>query len=163
MGRLLDGDPLGLKERSVERRDELAYLIASDRAYLRSAARVAFGACVYGVEPPVDAWIAKCIDQGFAGLLRDEQSEHRAGVPVPEDEERYYYAIMDLLDVSLEQARGVCISFNALPFEPRAAYFRFSFARALRQAGGESDDADESLRRDLGRALLAVLKDGRDG
>jgi hypothetical protein len=160
MGRLLDGDPLGLQALGVTRRDELAYLISSDRMYLRAAARVAYGACIYGTTKPLDAWLLGCIDAGIEGILRDETAEHRDGVPVEEDEERYYHAVMDLLDVSVEDARGVCITFNALPYESRAAYFKFSLERTSLEQTRDASDEGQSLRDDLAGALRALLRDG---
>jgi hypothetical protein len=157
MMRLLDGDPLGLQDRGIERRDELAYLISTDRILLRSAARTAYGACVYGVSEPLDDWLQGCIDEGIHGILADEQTEHRRGVPVEEDEEHYYHPVMDLLDISVEEARGICIQFNALPLDARAAYFRFSRRRTLLEQTRASSEHGEALCKDLAKALRAVL------
>ena len=154
---LLAGDPLGLEARSIARRDELAYLVASERMLFRSAARTAYCACVFGVTMPLDSWLGKCIDDGISGILKDEQADHRDRVPVEEDEERYYHAVTDLLDVSVEEARRVCIRFNRLAFEERAAYFKFSLERTLLEQAKDSSGQGRTLCEDLARALRAVL------
>ena len=109
------------------------------------------------MDGPLDDWILRCIDDGAEGLLKDEQAEHRARQSIHEDEERYYDAVTNLLDVSVDQARAVCIAFNAIPFEARNTYFEYSRMRA--RENGHSDDPDQ-LRADLAKALIAILSVG---
>jgi hypothetical protein len=158
MYRLLDGDPLGIEAIAVARRDKLAYLISTDRVLLRAAAQIGFDACAYGVRGAQDEWLTKVIDKGIDGIVRDEESEHRAGSPIAPDEEVYYTAVTDLLDVSVERARGVCIAFNSLPLEAREAYFEYTRRRS--DAASASPDDAGSLRADLAKALVAILSVG---
>ena len=159
MKRLLDGDPLGLEDRSTVRRDELAHLISSERVTMRAAAVVAYGACVHGAEEPIDDWIVGLIDRTIGELLREDQYAARGMKPVEPEEDSHYQAVMELLDLSAENARAVCVAFNVLPFDVRSAYFAYGLERwKLSELADETGVTTERMREDLARALLMILR-----
>jgi hypothetical protein len=164
LARLLDGDPLRLGTRSATRRDELAYLVSSDRLYFRTAARIAYHATVYGVDDPNDEWIGEAIDRCIEELLREDQYAARQGDPVEPEDVYAYQAVMELLDVSAESSRTVCVAFNSLPAWRRETFFDYSRARsALAEVARETSVTEEQVREDLARTLLRMLAGGANG
>jgi hypothetical protein len=147
-----------LEVASTRRRDELAHLISSDRVLFRTAALVAYHACVYGVKVADESWLSGLVERCIQNLLREDEQADRSGEPVEDEDVYAYQVVMELLDVSAEDARHVCVEFNALPFESRAAYFQYSReCAALADLTLETDVSPEQLRADLARALRRLL------
>jgi len=120
----LDGDPLDLILRCQIRRDEAAYLISPTRLHLKSAARCAHSGFKYSGKPPIETWLAGCIEQSIRDILEEDESGDRRGVPI---EEAFHYEMLsEVIGFTPEASRAAHVAFNALPEEPRAAYFALS-------------------------------------
>jgi hypothetical protein len=120
--RLLENDPLRLRERSAVRLRARWVLIEPDRAFARSAACAALGAAQE--EPPAElaAWADACIDRAFEQILERDRASELAGDP-PDEEQRTFPLLTDCLLVAPERVRPVTIAFHALEDSTRRAFF----------------------------------------
>ena len=120
--RLLESDPLRLRERCAVRLRARWILIEPDRAFARSAARAAL--CAAQEEPPADLvkWAIACIDQAFEQILASDRAAELAGDPLDE-EQRRFPLLTDCLLVPPERVRSIAVAFHALEVPIRRAFF----------------------------------------
>jgi len=79
LARLLEGDPLELRRRSVERVRSQALLLDAGRLHLRTVAHVARHASAYRGAPPIDVWIAEKLRCSTSELLEEDAERAHSG------------------------------------------------------------------------------------
>ncbi len=121
--RLMDGDPLGIRQRCAERVRERCHLVFFDSLTLRTAARIAHAGVRYRGQVPFDRWVRDRIDEAIQDLLEEEHEAERSGVPASEPWETHYVFISELLGVEPGMTRRGCIRFNNLEHPVREVFF----------------------------------------
>jgi hypothetical protein len=120
--RMLENDPLRLRERSAVRLRERWFLIEPDRAFTRSAARVALSAAQEEAPAELESWAVARIDQALDQILEADRASELAEDP-PDEEQRTFPLLTDCLLVAPERVRSVTIAFHALEDLARRAFF----------------------------------------
>lgn len=165
LARLVDGDPLELWPRCVERVTDDAVLVPQARLYHRSIAQVAFAAMRYRGDPSLDEFLADRIAASLAELIEEDAESVRARVLDVDLREAPYPRVAAVLGIELPQVRGACVAFNALPDLVRKRAYPIMFAGRTIQscAGPDLGPPDEfppaieaalaAMARQLGRSL----------
>ncbi|MEQ1892027.1 MAG: hypothetical protein ABL998_05750 [Planctomycetota bacterium] len=120
--RLLENDPLRLRERCAVRLRARWILIEPDRAFARSAACAALCAAQDQPPPDLEKWAIACIDKAFEQILASDRAAELAGDP-PDEEQRTFPLLTDCLMVAPERVRSVALAFQALEDPVRRAFF----------------------------------------
>jgi hypothetical protein len=163
--KILEGDPLGIAERSSLRLKERAILLDTARLTLRAMARAAYRARSYQGDPPLADWLTQRIEESMRDLIEEDRESERAGVPVGNDPEARFAFLSETIGVTPTIARRVCVVFNDLPDERRHAFWSMviegkSLNRYVAEGHGPPDQAKEHLK----QAFLALsLLEGPQG
>lgn len=121
--KLADGDPLGLERRTLRYLDQEGLVLPPFRLIQLSGAQVAFEALRYPGDPPLDAWVRRCIAKAAWMLVEEQGADERQGLPVAQSEDVVYYqTFAQRVGTELELARAVCCTINHLPTEPRRIF-----------------------------------------
>ncbi|HUR26776.1 MAG TPA: hypothetical protein VM509_01205, partial [Planctomycetota bacterium] len=86
LARLLQGDPLGLRQVVAARLASRAYLFDADRVHLRALAHCARYGVRYRGTPPLETWLEEIVDQALLDLLREDAEAERRGLSADEEE-----------------------------------------------------------------------------
>lgn len=158
LARLMNGDPLGLRGKVVERLRARSLLLDADRALLRAFARTARFALRYRGEPALDAWLAGLVDEALGDLLREEAEWLRRGSPGGSE----VAAFNDLarpLGLEPGRMRAACAAFNQLPDGDRRAFYALLIeGRSLDDLARESGESASSVARAARRGLEVVMQ-----
>ena len=156
LDRLLDGDPLGIRERSVQRMREQCYLLSLSRLYTRTLARVAHSGASYKGKPPFNEWIKLCIDQSATELMNEELEAERSNKPLPNPPAPHHTFVTALLGIALGLTRRGCIRFNNLELEARQIFFAICVdGLAFHRYVAEGNGPPQRVKCLLGQALKA--------
>jgi len=122
LARLVEGDPLRLRERCAQRVRSQALLLDVQRLQLRTVAHVARHAGTYRGTPPLDVWIAERVRKALTELL-DEDEARRSLRDIPElPSDQRLLAVANVLGIEPEVlARGLSV-FNRAPSDVRSAF-----------------------------------------
>jgi hypothetical protein len=155
--KILEGDPLGIAERSSLRLKERAILLDTARLTLRAMARTAHRARAYQGDPALSDWLAQRIDESIRDLIEEDREGERAGAPIGDDPEDRFAFLTETIGVTPAMARRVCVVFNDLPDERRHAFWSMviegkSLNRYVAEGHGPPDQAKEHLK----QAFLAL-------
>ena len=153
----IDGDPLDLVLRCQLRRDETAYLISPTRLRLKSAARCAHSGFRYDGKPPIEKWLAGCIEQSIRDILEEDESGDRKGALV--EDATHYELLSEEIGFTPEASRAAHVAFNALPDEPRAAYFALSIhGRSIDEFAAMGGGPPELIRSNVSKAVSTLIQ-----
>ena len=153
--RVVQGDPLGLDERCLDRLRHHAMLLSGDRLYDRAAAWIAHQSRTYRGQPELGAWLGRCIDRSIRSLLEEDLEAERDGLPFHADEDSAYEFLSSALGVEPPVARRCALVFNHLPVPVRRTFWsvvmqRKSLHRAVAEGHGPPERARARVRYALG-------------
>jgi hypothetical protein len=155
--RLMDGDPLEIGPRCQERIEHHAILVAWDRLWLRSAARIAYSAPTYDGTPPLDLFLMEHVDLSIDELIEEDREEENAGQPPLEPWDPRYSFLAETVGMEPALARKACIRFNDLPEAVRRTYFAVALARkTIHRWVAEGHGPPHKVKEDLKRAFAAL-------
>ncbi|HTF91147.1 MAG TPA: hypothetical protein VK843_22215 [Planctomycetota bacterium] len=158
LARLLQGDPLELRQVVAARLAQRAYLFDADRVHLRALAHCARYAVRYRGTPAIEIWLAEIVDQALIELLREDVEAEKRGAPVDSEE---LAALVDLArPLGLEPAamRRVCLAHNLLREPERQAFHGLVIAgRGLEEVARALGASGVEVARLARRGLEAVL------
>lgn len=123
LARIVQGDPLEVRERVARKLREDALLFDADRVQLRTLARCARAAPSYRGRPELDKWLDALVDEALRDLLREDDERAAPGATAPEPEG----ALVELsrpLGLDARSLAVACRAFNRLPVDERRAFFR---------------------------------------
>jgi len=120
--RMLENDPLRLRERCAVRLRERWLLVEPDRAFARAAARVALSVALEDPPANLERWTLERIDQALDQILEADRQAELVGDP-PDEEQRTFPLLTDSLLVDPARVRAVALSFHALDELARRAFF----------------------------------------
>lgn len=120
--RMLENDPLRLREKCAVRLRERWFLIEPDRAFLRSAACASLSAAQDDPPADLESWTRARIDQAVEQILEADRAAEFAG-DAPDDEQRVFPLLTDCLLVAPDRVRAVVHAFHALDDLTRRAFF----------------------------------------
>ena len=170
--RLVEGDPLGVRERCRASAVRSALLLDPTRLVVRAYTRMAYRAARDGYDgvPLLELWLDARIAEAAAEIQGEDVESEMRGVPVSEEEEPYFRAIADVADVAPDLARRFCVVFNQLPHGERLPFFRVAVeGRTPEAVAAELDLSPEALLQQVDATVELVLrvarrrKPGRDG
>ena len=149
--RLVDGDPLGLRQAAFTRARQGGWLVDVDRVHLRAIARCAQRGVEYRGHPAIDEWLAEIVDEAILDLLREDAEALAAGVePTPADA-AHWAALARPLGLDVRVARALGVAFHTLPREVRVAFRRVAIEA----------QAPAEVARQLGREAALIVADAR--
>jgi len=120
--RMLDSDPLRLRERCAVRLRQLWLLIEPDRAFARAAASVALAAQLDDPPADLESWVQARIDQALQQILEADRLAELAGDPL-DAEQRNFPLLTSSLLVDPDKVRAIGFAFHALDDLSRRAFF----------------------------------------
>ncbi len=155
--RLLAGDPLSLRSRACVRLRNQHRILAPQRLIRQTAARVEFRGCSWTGKPPLDVWIARCVNEAILDCLEADDEDERDRVAITELNAPSYAVMRELLGHETPLTRLAMLTFNRLPPAVRQVCFRTivcgdSLDRCVRDGLGDL----ESLKRRSARGLRAL-------
>lgn len=173
LGRIYEGDPLGVMPRVEEWLKKHAVLIETDRVFNSTVARIAFEGETYQGDPPFDKWVSDCIAKAVDLLLDHDTMEEEQGIPPREPYDDHYYALSAVLGIEPPLCRRAALVFHQLPNKTRQVFYKVamegkSFNRIVAEGYGPPEKAKERLQyaftmmSTLGRFGLGG-PDGNDG
>ena len=153
--RLVQGDPLDLERRCLERLRHHATLVSGDRLYDRAAAWVAHESRSYDGELDLDSWLRRCIDQAIRGVLDEDLEAESCGVPPSSRGDSAFSFLSEALGVEPPIARRCALVFNRLPLPVRRTFWlavlqNKGLHRAVAEGYGPPELAKARLRYALG-------------
>jgi hypothetical protein len=122
LARMLESDPLRLRERSAVRLRERWFVIEPDRAFARAAAVCAKGAAAEPAPADLQAWALGKIDVAIDQLLEADAQAEQDQAPLEEDD-RVFPLLTDALLLDPGRVRECAVAFNALDDLSRRAFF----------------------------------------
>lgn len=164
LARLLEGDPLGLAQRTSRCIAGRALLLQPQRLFDRAIACLAREGRLYRGDPPMEEWISARIDRCADGLLLADWQQVRMGIPGRVGWPGDYAQIAERVGTSAALARAMCVAFNTLEFSTRDAFSQvFLQGKGLeRYAAGAHVGLDVAKDR-LAKALAALSLAHGDG
>jgi hypothetical protein len=163
--KILEGDPLGIAERSSLRVKERALLLDISRLTLRAMARAAYRARAYQGDPALGDWLTERIEESIRDLIEEDREDERAGIPVGTDPEARFAFLTETIGVTPPIARRVCVVFNDLPDDRRHAFWSMVIeGKSLNRYVAEGHGPPEQAKEHLKQAFLALsLLEGPQG
>lgn len=160
LGRLVEGDPLGVRRRVAAVLRARALLLDADRVHLRALARCAIHGGRWTGRPPLEEWLAAQVERAAGEVLREAPE----GGAVGGAEEGAHVDLARPLGLDPEAALAACDAFNRQPPGDREAFFRLvlegaSLDAVAREAGRSASDVARSARRALDAVLAAAGPD----
>ncbi len=158
LGRVMNGDPLGLAARIEERLRARAYLFDADRVFLRAAARCARLAGRYRGDPPLEHWLAERIDESLLDLLRTDAEADVHGHPPGPEQLAAFEVLARPLGLDPACMHHACLVHNQLPEAQRKAFRELVIeGRTLDELAASGHSSATEIARAARAALLAVL------
>jgi len=111
-----DGDPLDIHPRAIDVCADLAMLVDAERVCCRALAQIAAEAAMEGYcgDRLFPAFANARIAEALDGILDEDWSEERLGLPVDSFDERYRLITLGS-GLNASDARRVSLTFNKLP------------------------------------------------
>lgn len=158
LSRIVQGDPLCLREHVAQRMRAEAYLLDADRVQLRGLARCARRAVRYHGRPELAAWLATIVDESIEELLREDHEAAQSHASAENTHAGAFAALARPLGLDPETMRSACVLFNRLPAPERRAFFDLVIqGRPLDLLARESGEGATEIARRARRALEALL------
>ena len=163
LGRIVQGDPLGLRAHVAATLEREAWLLDADRVLLRSFARTARAALRYHGHPELEAWLGALVIESATELLEDEREAERNGTTVAPTPGNAFTDLARPLKLEPQRLGRACARFNRLSAAERRAFFDLVLrGRSLDQLARESGESATEIARRARRALeLFLSKEGR--
>jgi hypothetical protein len=159
LSRMLESDPLRLRERSARRLRERWLLVEPDRAHVCSVALVAKGAAAEDAPEDLDAWAVARVDAAIDQLVEADIQAEEEQAPL-EEHERVFPLLTDALMLDPGRVRECAVAFNVLDPLPRRAFFELMIEGRQVPDMLETGPWDEDLLyRDIHLALAAFSYD----
>jgi len=177
LARLVNGDPLGVRELVARRLREHGYLLDADRVFLRAIARCARFSARYRGQPALEEWLVERVDEALGDLLNEDLEAVRrraamsgtpdsSGPSGPEGGGVAGGAHEDFarpLGLDPARMRLACVAFNHLDLPARRAFFDLVIeGRSLDALARSSGTSATDLARRARRALDACLAAGAE-
>jgi DNA-directed RNA polymerase specialized sigma24 family protein len=161
LARLLQGDPLGLRNVVAARLASRAYLFDADRVHLRALAHCARYGVRYRGTPPLETWLEEIVDQALLDLLREDADAERRGVAADAEELAAFVDLARPLGLEPATMRRVCLAHNLLREPERRAFHGLVIARrtledVARSLGQSGVEVARLARRGLEAVLIAA-------
>ncbi len=161
LARLLQGDPLELRQVVAARLSARAYLFDADRVHLRALAHCARYAVRYRGTPPIETWLEEIVDQALLDLLREDVEAERRTTPADAEELAAFVDLARPLGLEPAAMRRVCLAHNLLREPERQAFHGMVIAgRKLedvaRSLGSSGVEVARLARRGLETVLIAA-------
>lgn len=154
--RLFEGDPLGVKLRVREHLRLQCYLIAFDRLFVRTIARIAHSSFRYRGKPALDEWIAVLINQSIQELMIEDREGERQDLPTRQNDIRYAF-LSETLGIHPSAARRGCIRFNDLELGARKAFYAlYVEGKTFNRFIAEGNGPPKRARKQMAAALEAL-------
>jgi DNA-directed RNA polymerase specialized sigma24 family protein len=168
LGRLVQDDPLGVREKVASRLRADALLLDADRVHLRALARISRFASRYRGCPELSVWIDSAVAEALDELLREEHEWARSPRPTEPEKPGVFALLAPPLGLEPAVMRAACASFNVLPFAERSAFVDLvlhgrSLDDVARAAGESATEVARRARRALDATLATALKLGQTG
>ncbi|MCK6446705.1 MAG: hypothetical protein L6Q99_09970 [Planctomycetes bacterium] len=159
LARLMQDDPLGLRERVGAKLEARAYLLDADRVLLRSFARTARAASGYHGDPPLARWLDERIDEAVGDLVTEDFEAERTDAPLDERQATAYATLGGPLGFAPAELRAACVGFNRLPESDRRAFHALVIrGRSLDELARERGESASEVGRAARRGLDALLR-----
>ena len=166
LARIVEGDPLGVRGRCMERLRSRALLLSLDRLVLRSMARAARAAMAYRGHPQLASWLNARIDAAIRDLISEDRENERAGLlhnEPGEPEDPHYAFVSEALGVDPALARRVCVVYNDLSELQRQAFWAVVMEKkTIHRYAAEGHGPPDQIRQALVDAFRAVSRLNRD-
>lgn len=157
--RIVQGDPLGLRDRVAQRLHAEAYLLDADRVQLRALARCARFASRYQGRPDFPTWLDEIVNQAIEDILREDLEadvERQKSASTPG---AAFIALALPLGLEPETMRLACAGFNQLPGPHRRAFFELVIqGRSLDELARQHRESASEIARRARRALDLLLQ-----
>ena len=161
LGRIVDGDPLGLRRLVGQVIRQERQLADADRVHLRAIACIAHRATA-GPEPESARWLEERVREALDGVVAAECAKHDAG---QSPEPRSALAVLaDPLGLAPMDLRRACSILNRHPFGEREAFFAIVIdGLDLDATAASAGVSSVEFARRARRALDAVIEALGDG
>jgi hypothetical protein len=155
--RIVQGDPLGMRERVARLVHSSAYLLDADRAQLRSLARCARFASRGAGRADLASWLDEIVSEAIDQIVCEEADLELD--PAGETLDAAFVALAPPLGLEPESMRRACAAFNQLPAADRRAFFALVIdGRALDDLAHESGESASEIARRARRALDLLMQ-----
>jgi hypothetical protein len=157
--RIVQGDPLEMRDRVARRLHDESYLLDADRVQLRSLARCARFASRYSGRPDFATWLDAIVDAAIDDLLREDLEVELDREKSTSTPGAAFVALAQPLGLEPGAMRRACASFNQLPAPDRRAFFELVIqGRALDELARQGRESASEIARRARRALDLVLQ-----
>ncbi len=158
LSRIVQGDPLELREHVARRMRAECYLLDADRVHLRSLARCARAAVRYRGRPELSAWLESIVGESIAELLAEDHEAAHSGSSAEATHAGAFAALARPLGLDPESMRAACVLFNRLPLPERSAFFDLVIeGRSLDACAHQRGESGTEIARRARRALDVLL------
>lgn len=162
LGRLVQDDPLGIREKVGIRLQSDALLLDADRVHLRVLARISRFAGRYRGRPELSAWIESAVAEAVEELLREEHESVRSRRAEEPEKASVFASLATPLGLDPTAMRAACAAFNLLPFADRNAFADLvlrgrSLDKVARAAGESATEVARRARRALDTLLTCAF------
>jgi len=164
LGRLVQDDPLAIREKVAARLQADALLFDADRVHLRVLARISRFAGRYRGRPELSAWIESAVAESVEELLREEHESVRSRRPEVSEKVGVFAVLAPPLGLDPTAMRAACAAFNSLSFADRSAFSDLvlrgnSLDKVARSAGESATEVARRARRALDTILVSALQE----
>ncbi len=158
LSRIVQSDPLCLRDHVALRMRTEGYLLDADRVHLRALARCARAAVRYRGRPELGEWLAEIVDESIAELLCEDHEATQSQASAESTHAGAFSALARPLGLDPEAMRSACVLFNRLPVPERRAFFDLVIeGRELDAIAHESRESATEIARRARRALDVLL------
>jgi DNA-directed RNA polymerase specialized sigma24 family protein len=157
--RIVQGDPLEMRDRVARRLRAGAYLVDADRVQLRALARCARFAQRYTGRPDLATWLDEIVDAAIEDLLREDAGADGDAEASEAAPDTAFVALARPLGLEPSAMRRACAAFNRLPVPDRRAFFDLVIdGGSLDELARRSGENASELARRARRALDVLLQ-----
>ena len=159
LARLVQGDPLGVRDVVAKRLRASSLLLDADRVQLRAIAQLARSAARYRGRPAIAEWVDGHVLRILAEVVReDHESAGSASRTEPQGADAFS-ALAGPLGLDPRSMRRACAAFNVLPLADRGAFLDLVLAnRSLDDLAREQGESATTIARRARRALDLILE-----
>jgi len=158
LARLVQDDPLGVRDEVGARLRADALLLDADRVHLRALARISRFANRYRGHPELPAWIESAVAEATQEVLREEHDVCRTPAGAQSGSTSVFSSLAPPLGLEPSAMRAACAAFNALPYAERSTFADLVLrGRSLDETARSSGESATEVARRARRALDVIL------
>jgi DNA-directed RNA polymerase specialized sigma24 family protein len=158
LARLVQDDPLGVRDAVGARLRADALLLDADRVHLRALARISRFANRYRGRPELPAWIESAVAEATQEVLREEHDAGRDPACAQSGSATVFASLAPPLGLEPSAVRAACAAFNALPYAERSTFVDLVLrGRSLDETARASGENATEVARRARRALDVIL------